>query len=72
MSESKLGNPDIDEAVISAANLVAAYSGSAVLKNQDLETIEKMRKSCFIYLGCSEKYIRIRLQQSPNINNGGK
>jgi hypothetical protein len=56
------------------AETLDIYSRANSLKKQDLATIECLRKSCAIYLANSEKYIRVRIEQSAKsmINRGKK
>ena len=46
------------------AGEMAAVSKTTYLRQMSLGDIEKMRKSCFDFLAASDKYTRIRLEQS--------
>lgn len=64
MGKSVNGDPKIDAKAWNAAVEIHECTNGNVLRNLDLHTLEYMREKCALFLARSEKYIRIRQDQS--------
>ncbi len=64
MSQAKHGDPQVDEDAWNAAVSIHEVTNGNILRNLDLKTIEYTREKCALFLARSEKYIRIRQDQS--------
>ena len=64
MAKAKHGDPKVDVEAWNAAVGIHQATSSKVLRNLDLITIEYIREQCALFLARSEKYIRIRQDQS--------
>jgi len=64
MSKRKDGDPEVDVDVWNAAVAIHEATNGNILRNLDLHTLEYTREKCALFLARSEKYIRIRQDQS--------
>ena len=58
------GNPKIDRNARKAGVALHEATTNKGLRNLDLDTIEFLREKCGMFLARSEKYLRVRQDQS--------
>jgi hypothetical protein len=64
MGKAVNGDPAIDVNAWNAAVGIGEATTATNLRNLDLHTLEYVREKCALFLARSEKYIRIRQDQS--------